>query len=206
MGCRYWVFGLFVLMVASFAPAVRADDLDACGNANPDIRISGCSAIIDAGTASREIVANAYINRGVAYDSKGEYDRAIEDYDKAIALNPNDASFYYNRGNTYDYKGEYDRAITDYDQAIALDPKLAPAYGNRGLVYARKGENDRAIMDFNKAIALEPEYAMNYFYRGLAYEKLGDKQKAEPDYQKTLSLLPGDKSAVAGLQRLKAAP
>ena len=55
MGCRYWVFGLFVLMVASFAPAVRADDLDACSNANPDIRISGCSAIIDAGTASREI-------------------------------------------------------------------------------------------------------------------------------------------------------
>ena len=96
MGCRYWVFGLFVLMVASFAPAVRADDWEACGNSNPEVSIFGCSAIIDAGTDSRENIAIAYTNRGNAYHNKGEYDRAIKDHDKAIALKPNFTEAYSN--------------------------------------------------------------------------------------------------------------
>ncbi len=56
--------------------------------------------------------------------NKGEYDRAIADYDKAIALKPKYADFYNNRGIAYDKKGEYDRAIADYDKAIALNPKM----------------------------------------------------------------------------------
>ena len=41
--------------------------------------------------------AVAYFNRGIAYQAKGERDRAIADYDKAIALNPKYANAYYNR-------------------------------------------------------------------------------------------------------------
>ena len=206
MGRRYWGFGLFVLVVASFAPAVRADDWDACINSNPDVTIFGCSAIIDAGTDTKKNIAAAYINRGNAYDDKGEHDRAIEDYDKAIALNPKNANAYYNRGNAYYNMSEYDRAIKDYDNAIALDPKYADAYGNRGTSYRNKGEYDSAIADYDKSIALNPNDAIDYNNRGFAYEKLGNKQMAETDYQKALSLLPGDKYATAALQRLKAAP
>ena len=206
MARRHGVFGLFILAVALFAPAVRANDWDACKNSNPKVSIFGCSAIVDAGTDTKENIDTAYYKRGNAYSHKGEYDRAIEDFGKAIALNPKYAKAYINRGNAYYHKGEYDRATKDYDKAIALDPKYALAYYNRGTAYSHKGEYDRAIKNYDKAIALNPKYAKAYYSRGVAYEKLGNKQKAETDYQKTLLLLPGNKKVIAALQRLKAAP
>jgi tetratricopeptide (TPR) repeat protein len=55
--------------------------------------------------------AGAFVNRGRAYADKGEPDRAIEDLDQTIRLNPNLAEAFFNRGNAYDSKGQYDRAI-----------------------------------------------------------------------------------------------
>jgi tetratricopeptide (TPR) repeat protein len=81
----------------------------------------------------------------------GQHDRAIEDYNKAIALNPNYAEAYYNRGNAYYFKGQYDRAIEEFNKAIALNPNDATAYNNRGLAYGKKGHYDRAISDFQRA-------------------------------------------------------
>ena len=60
----------------------------------------------------------AYNNRGLAYANKGEFNAAIQDYDKAIELNPQSADAYINRGNAYDEKGEFDTAIQDYNKAI----------------------------------------------------------------------------------------
>ena len=76
----------------------------------------------------------AFNNRGIVYDHKGEYDRAIADYDRAIELVPNDATAYNNRGVAYGKKGDYDRAIRDYDQAIRLKPDHANAFINRGTI------------------------------------------------------------------------
>jgi tetratricopeptide (TPR) repeat protein len=67
--------------------------------------------------------ALVYIHRGLAYDRKGEYDRATADYDEAIRLDPKSSWGYNNRGVTYASKGERDLAMADYSQAIALDPK-----------------------------------------------------------------------------------
>ena len=61
----------------------------------------------------------AYSNRGNAFSNKGELDRAIEDYDHAIRLNPRDVRAYDNRGLAHTRKGDLDRAIQDFDQAVA---------------------------------------------------------------------------------------
>ena len=111
----------------------------------------------------------AYNNRGNAYGDKGDYDRAIADYNEAIRLDPKYASAYYNRGIAYDDKGDHDRAIADYDEAIRLDPKYAVAYNNRGNAYHDKGDYDRAIADYSEAIRLDPKYAHAYFNRGIAH-------------------------------------
>ena len=113
-------------------------------------------------------VAATYFYRGNAYADKGEYDKAIEDFDQAIALQPDLAEACYNRGIAYYYKGEYDRAIEDYDQAIELQPDLAEAYSNRGNAYADKGEYDRAIEDFRKVV----EVSDNPVVRQYAEERL----------------------------------
>jgi len=52
-------------------------------------------------------------------------ERSIEDYDKAIDLDPNDAAAYNNRGFSYRRLGQNERAIEDYDEAIKLDPDNA---------------------------------------------------------------------------------
>jgi tetratricopeptide (TPR) repeat protein len=54
---------------------------------------------------------------------KGEYDRAIADYDKAILLDPKPAWVYSFRGAAYLQKGNY--ALADYDQSPKLDPNFA---------------------------------------------------------------------------------
>ena len=98
---------------------------------------------------------------------KGDYDRAIADFDRAIQLKPDDAVAYANRGWAYDDKGDYDRAIADFDRAIQLKPDYADAYAGRGWAYA-KGDYDRAIADYDRAIQLKPDYGL-----GLRQPRLG---------------------------------
>jgi tetratricopeptide (TPR) repeat protein len=99
--------------------------------------------------------ASAYINRGLAWMDKKEYDKAIADYNEAIRLKPKDAFAYINRGNAWGQKKEYGKAITDYDEAIRLNPKDAWAYINRGNAWSNKKEYGKAIADYNQAIRLE---------------------------------------------------
>ena len=58
-------------------------------------------------------LAMAYNNRGIAYDEKGEYDKAIADCSEAIRLDPKTAAAYSNRGLAYADKGDSDKAIAD---------------------------------------------------------------------------------------------
>ena len=74
--------------------------------------------------------------------AKGDYDRVLQDYTKAIDLNPDDANAYNNSGVAYHLKKEYESAIADYTQAIQLKPDYAIAYNNRGRAYGVKDEVD----------------------------------------------------------------
>jgi tetratricopeptide (TPR) repeat protein len=130
----------------------------------------------------------AYIGRGVAYDVKGDHDRAILDYDQAIRLNPKYADAYRDRGLTYFHKGDYDRAIRDHDQAIRLNPKDADTFFGRGWAYDAKGDHDRAIADYDQAIRLDPKYANAFNNRGNAYAAKGDYARAIADYAQAIRL------------------
>ena len=96
----------------------------------------------------------AFNNRGNAYYAKGQFDRAIKDYDEAIRLKPDLAEAFSNRGNVYRKKGQFDRAIEDYDKAIHLKPEDGQVFANRGLAYEKKGDPSQALRDFKKAYAL----------------------------------------------------
>ena len=66
----------------------------------------------------------AYNNRGLAYYYKGDYDRAIQDYDEAIRLNPNFAPAYYNRGLACRQKSQKKQAIADFRKVLELTDDL----------------------------------------------------------------------------------
>jgi tetratricopeptide (TPR) repeat protein len=86
---------------------------------------------------------------------KGQYDKAISDFNKAIDLNPKFAEAYNNRGLTYAKKGQYDKAISDFTKTIEINPSYTLAYQNRGIIYMIKlGDKNKACSDFKRACEL----------------------------------------------------
>ena len=184
---------LFVLMqIAGFGGAATAqtDDQQRCSAPDPDLSISGCTAMIQSGHETQQDLAKDFSNRGTAYGRKGQLDRAIEDFDQAIRLNPNYAAAFNNRGSAYSAKGDLDGAIADYNEAIRLDPKIAAAFNNRGFAYSWKGDLDRAIADHSEAIRLNPKYALAFLNRGNEYRAQGDFDRAIADYSEGIRLDP----------------
>ena len=113
---------------------------------------SGCAAYPPARV---ETDADVYYKRGEAWSIKGDYDRAIANYDKAIEINPIFVAAYNNRGNAYSKKGQHDQAISDYTKAIEISPRLVDAYSNRGFVYLVKLRNkDKGCADWKTACEL----------------------------------------------------
>jgi lipoprotein NlpI len=156
-----------------------------------DQRIDGCSAIIKAARDRSEKLAEAFNNRGIGYRLKGDYDRAIQDYDQAIKLNPKFAVAYNDRGVAHEHKNEYDRAISDYDQAIKLKP-WAEVYFNRGNAQLGKSHYDRAIDDYNRAIKLKPDFAAAFDNRCWARAVVGILKPALADCNEALRLRPNN--------------
>ena len=132
---------------------------------------------------------------GNKYFQQGNYTAAIEDYDRAINLNPEYAIAYYNRGNAKYKLEQYEAAITNYDKAINLNPGFAEAYLNRGSAKNKLGQYEAAITDYDKAINFSPGFAEAYNNRGSAKDKLGQYEATIIDYDKAISLNPEDATA-----------
>jgi tetratricopeptide (TPR) repeat protein len=93
---------------------------------------------------------------------KGDYDKAIADFTKAISLKNDYVFAYNNRGNVKYKQKKYDEAIADYDQAIKLDPSYGYAYLNRGISKEMLRDELGACTDWKKAYSLGIEVAQNY--------------------------------------------
>ena len=134
--------------------------------------------------------AVSYYDRGMAWHAKGEVDRAIDDFNKAIASNPRYIDAYLARGRAWHSKKDFAKAIADYDHAISLDPRCTFAYNNRGI--ARKDLQDLrgAISDFDRAITLNPNLAQAYINRGAARCAAGDLTGARTDLDKAIATEP----------------
>ena len=151
-------------------------------------------AIIDL-LLPKSISAPVHNNQGEALRNKGEYDKAIAEYNDALKLDPNSAAAYNNRGLSWNAKGQYEKAIADFNQAIKLNPTIAVAYNNRGLSTYQKGEYDKAIADFNQALKLDPKLAVAYFNRGESWGDQGEYDKAIADFNQAIRLEPNDADA-----------
>ena len=136
--------------------------------------------------------AEKFFSLSIAFQQRGEYKQAIENYDGAIELDPQNAVFYNNRGTTKLALGNFQGAIADLGEAIKLSPKYAPAYNNRGGAKSALGDRLGAIMDFGRAIELDPADAGAYNNRGVAKIGLDDLKGAMADYNTSIELNPQD--------------
>jgi tetratricopeptide (TPR) repeat protein len=137
-----------------------------------------------------QTVPRVYYNRGIVFMNEKNYDRAIQDYSKAIELNPNYTEAYYNRGIVFTNENNYDRAIQDYSKAIELNPNYTEAYNNRGNIFKNNKNYDRALEDYNKAIELNPKLTEAYNNRGVVFINKNRNADAISDFNKAIELNP----------------
>jgi tetratricopeptide (TPR) repeat protein len=94
---------------------------------------------------------------GVSNLNRGKPEKAFEDFNRAIKIDPQLAGGYLGRANTLNTMGRYEESIEDYDTVLEIDPKLANAYINRGSAYSHLGEYEKAITDYEKGLELDPK-------------------------------------------------
>ncbi len=124
--------------------------------------IDACTAAIEQGQLTLTELAATYSNRGILLARAGQLDKAIEDQNVAIQLDPRSASAHINRANVHYRASRHAEALADYDQAILLSSgSFAPAFYNRALVHKALGENDAARQDLQQAAKLAPETYKN---------------------------------------------
>ena len=128
--------------------------------------------------------------QGDAIDDSLRSEQSLEDYDRAIQLNPKDPVAYYNRGLAYGHLQRYEQAIEDFDRAIELDPEDLRAYANRGSSYGQLGMHELAISDFDRVIELGPEDQWAYNNRGNSYSHLGNYKQAVINFDRAIQLNP----------------
>ena len=151
--------------------------------------------------------AEAYNNRGISYynrgpmtSDRGQFEQAMKDFSKVIALKPESYSAYFAQGAIFIYKEEYDKAIKELNKAIALNPDEGVAYVGRGFVYSKIKQFGNAVADYNKVIARGgPWSAMAYFNRGSISLASNQYERAIEDYNKAIEL--GPKMTQAYLSR-----
>ena len=151
-------------------------------------------------TKEPEKVPIAYYGLGTSFQQAGLYDRAIENYDKAITLDASLYQVYNNKGALYGILGQYGKAIECLNKAIAIHPNSS-AYNNRGLTLYFVGQYDNALEDYNRAIELDQRFADAYFNRGSLYLITGKAGPALFDFQKGCAL--GNRKSCNALSTLR---
>ena len=139
--------------------------------------------------------ATLHFVSGIKYKDREEYLIACQEFDKAIAINPNEEKFYLHRAMSKEVLGEYQEALINYAKAIELNPDYANAFNGLGSVKSSLGDNEAAVKHYTKAISIDPNYAVAYYNRGYSKAELGNHSSAINDFTKSLEIDPDDPDA-----------
>lgn len=103
-----------------------------------------------------------YNSRGAIYMSLHEDQRALQDFNEAIKVDPSYATAISNRGELRRRMGDLDGSIADLTKVIELEPKVGKRYCQRGLTWLRKARDAEAERDFRRCGELDPKARQEY--------------------------------------------
>ena len=158
---------LALLSLAVLAPAAAAkpvEDARRCielvnARSALETAVEHCSRAIGSRVFKGSNLAPLYYNRGWAQDELGRREAAIEDYSRAIAIQPDYIPAYVARGYSHMSLGDLPAAIEDYDLVLRVDPDVFIARFNRALAFELSGDLEAAMEDYQKAYELRPDSA-----------------------------------------------
>jgi tetratricopeptide (TPR) repeat protein len=201
------------MMLPAAIHAQQSDDRSRCfarEGVSPEDKLQSCTAVIQSGGQTPQGLVAVFNSRGNIHLSNRNYDRAIDDYNQTIRLDPKYAIGFHNRGLAYLRKGRLDPAIADFDAAIRLNPKYTAAFVNRALAYQEKAQwdfdayltegvyEDRAIQDLDEAIRLDPNNATAFRNRGIANSRRQRYDRAIQDFDDAIRLNANVAAAFSG--------
>ena len=138
---------------------------------------------------SEPITSDDFLKRGLDWLEKKQFEKCIIDFDKAIELDPKNASAYGERGIIKSrYLSDHIGAIKDFTKEIEIDSPNAYAHLDRGNAYAELGDHNQAINDYSKALEIDPNLSNAYKYRGLSKELENDIEGALKDWHEASKL------------------
>jgi tetratricopeptide (TPR) repeat protein len=131
-----------------------------------------------------------YYFKGVINNSREKYERALNDFDRGIAMNPtvNLYKYYLGRGVSHLNLLEYDLALADFTSTIEMNDTVASAYHSRAMANYELHDYTAAVTDFLKALEYTAGNSALYFNLGMSYYRLNEKAKACPYFHKACTL------------------
>ena len=188
---------IFALPAISLANAIEVinQGLEAANQGDFEQAESLYSEAIHSGELSGKSLAYAYRVRGNLHYGNAQYNNAINDFGKAIELNPEDEVALNNRGSTWFVLGNFDKAVSDYSKSLKINPNKAQTFHNRSLIYFELQEYKLSIEDSNKSLELREANVDAYINRGSSWFALGNLDNAIRDYSSALNVDPTNANA-----------
>ncbi|MGO9339454.1 MAG: tetratricopeptide repeat protein [Terracidiphilus sp.] len=121
---------------------------------------------------------------------KGEYEAAIPEWNKAIAMNPGDARAHNNFGQTLEHAGQTEAAIAEFRKAVAAKPQYPEGQNNLAIALASVGNRGEAIEHYKLAIEANPGYAEAHSNLGRALAEQGRIAEAIEQFEDALKISP----------------
>jgi tetratricopeptide (TPR) repeat protein len=127
--------------------------------------------------------AEAYCDRGIAFQEREQWEAALASYDQAITLRPNYPEAHNNRGDLLNKLNQWDAALASFDRAIAARPGYAVAHFNRGVLLHEARHLREALDSYNRAIAIQGNYGQARFNRAAILLLTGDYANGLIEYE-----------------------
>jgi len=121
---------------------------------------------------NEEIKALVYVHRGLAYFAESYYAEALNDFDKALEINSQNAKSFYLRGVTNRMLKNFPAALDDLNKAISLDPYQPDFWFAKAQLYFHSGDYLAARQDMESALKLEPQSKDYNQFMQLLMEKI----------------------------------
>jgi Flp pilus assembly protein TadD len=146
-----------------------------------------------------QTTAEDWVNKGDALGESGKYDEALQAFNEAIRLDPQNADAWNDKGYALELLNKTTEADVAYakanelylqafDMAIKLDSKNSSAWHNKGVVLVELGRYNEAIQAFHEVIKLDPQNAEAWDDKGYVLELLNKNTEADAAYAKAKEL------------------
>ena len=136
---------------------------------------------------------------GDLYREGGDYNNAVDQYEKLVKLDPYTWSNFYKLGVSYQFLQRLTEAAESYTHALKLNPDDPNSNMNLGLVDLYLGDADAAVQYCERATLLDPRSAAAFSNLGVALDAKGDYPRAEAAYRHSLDIDPENTTTLLNL-------